>query len=85
MSKPYPGYPPSYNSVQQTGGFARTCVVIEFLTLGQLSSSELAIIQEQLEATVSKLRSNLVNVERTDVVLPDRFDPVLREGLRLNK
>lgn len=84
MEKPYPGFPPNYRSVQQTGGYSRTCVIIELLSLEQLSGSELAMVQEQLEATVARLQRGLANVEKTDVVLPDRFDPILREGLRLS-
>lgn len=82
--KPYPGYPPSYRVVDNTGGYTRTCLVIELLSLGALDSAQLALLQEQLEATVEKVKKQLAVVEVSQVVLPDRFDPVLREGLRLS-
>jgi len=85
MSKlPYPGFPPNYRSVQQTGGYARTCMVVELLSHGVLSSTELAVIQDQLEAALSRLQKGMPNIEKTDVVLQHRFDPALREGLRLS-
>jgi hypothetical protein len=80
---PYPGYPPSYKTVKETAGYRRNCLVLELLTLGELEPVALALIQEQLEATLERLGEQLPYLERTDVVLPDRFDPVLKEGLRL--
>lgn len=82
--KPYPGYPPNYKTVDETGGFKRTCVVLEFLSLGPLESTQLALIQEQLEALTERLQKQVVNIEGKDVILPDRFDPVLKQGLRLS-
>lgn len=85
MTKPpYPGYPPNYKIVDETAGYRRNCLVLEFLTLGELEPAALAMIQEQLEATLERLGKQLPYVERTDVVLPDRFDPVLKKGLRLS-
>lgn len=81
---PYPGYPPSYQVVEETGGYHRTCVVVELLSLGKLSGAELALVQEQLEACVEKLKNTMVVLEGAQVVMPDRFDPVLRGGLRLS-
>ena len=85
MKKPYPGYPPNYKIVDETGGFKRTCIVVELLSLGALSGAQLALAQEQLEATVERLKRSLAIVERSDVVLPDRFDPLLKAGLRLSR
>lgn len=82
--KPYPGYPPSYRTVDNTGGYTRTCLVVELLSLGALDQTQMALVQEQLEATVERLRRQLAVVEVSQVVTPDRFDPVLREGLRLS-
>lgn len=85
MSKrPYPGYPPSYRKVDETGGYTRTCLVVELLSLGSLDAVQMALVQEQLEATVERLRRQLAVVEVSQVVTPDRFDPTLREGLRLS-
>ena len=82
--KPYPGYPPTYKTVDQTAGYTRTCVVLEFLSMGPLDSVAQAQVQEQLEALVERLQMQIPYIEGTDVVLPDRFDPILREGLRLS-
>lgn len=85
MSKrPYPGYSPSYHKVDETGGYSRTCLVVELLSLGSLDAVQMALVQEQLEATVERLRRQLAVVEVSQVVTPDRFDRVLREGLRLS-
>jgi hypothetical protein len=81
---PYPGYPPNYTRVDETGGFTRTCIVIESLSLGPLDNTQKALIQEQLEALMDKLSRQVPIIERTDVVFPDRFDPILRKGLRLS-
>lgn len=84
MSKsPYPGYPPSYKDVTVVGGYYRTCLVIELISLDKLSGSEIAVILEKLEATIEKLKTSMVNLEKSDVVTPDRFDPILRASLRL--
>ncbi len=82
--KQYPGYPPSYKLVEKTGGYYRTCIVIDLLSLSKLHSSELAVIQEQLEAVMSRLCKTMPNIERSDVVLQNRFDRNLRDGLRLS-
>jgi len=82
--KPYPGFSPNYKTVDETAGFKRTCIVLEFLSIGPLESTHLALIQEQLEALTERLQRQIPYVENTDVVLPDRFDPVLKEGLRLS-
>jgi hypothetical protein len=82
--KPYPGFPPNYKAVDETAGYTRTCVVLEFLSLGPLDSVALAMVQEQLEALTERLQRRISYIENTDVILPDRFDPVLREGLRLS-
>jgi hypothetical protein len=85
MKKPYPGYPPNYKVVDDTGGYKRTCLVIEFLSLGGLDNTQLALVQEQLEATVERLKGQLrSSVEGAQVITPDRFDPVLKSGLRLS-
>ncbi len=80
---PYPGYAPSYRNVKKTGGYTRTCLVIELLSLGDLDNVQMAFIQEQLEATVEKMRQKVMTLESTQVVTPDRFDPLLQEGLRI--
>lgn len=82
MKAPYPGMAPSYKSVHKTGGYNRTCLVIELLSLGGLDSAQIAYVQEQLEAAVQKILPAVV--EKSQVVTPDRFDPILRDGLRLS-
>ena len=83
--KPYPGFPPSYEVVDENGGYKRTCFVIEFLSLGQLDNIQTAMIQEQLEAITQKISQNITCIEKTDVVLPDRFDRILCQGLRISQ
>lgn len=83
MNKPYPGYPPNYNDLSKVGGYARTCIVIELLTLEELSDTERAVIMEHLEQAVESLKKKTSMIESTDVVHSDRFDTQLREGLRI--
>jgi hypothetical protein len=86
MGLPYPGFPPSYKVVDETGGYKRTCLVIEFLSIGALDKVQMALIQERLEACVAGIHRSLVStVEKAQVVTPDRFDPIVCEGLRLSK
>lgn len=81
--KPYPGFPPNYKEVETTGGYRRTCFVLEFLSLGQLEPTQIAMIEEQVEAMVEKLGRGIPTVEKVEFVTQDRFDPILLEGLRL--
>jgi hypothetical protein len=84
--KPYPGYPPNYQVVDDTGGYHRNCFVIELLSLGPLDNTQMALVQEQLEAALDRLHHQLrASVEAAQVVTPDRFDPVLCAGLRLSR
>lgn len=80
---PYPGYPPSFTVVKRIGGFDRYCLVIELLSLGELSPIQIAMVKEQLEATLEKLRLSMAVIEKSQVVVPDRFDTLVRQGLRL--
>lgn len=82
--KPYPGFPPNYTGVDETGGFTRTCFVLEFLSLGSLEPAQQAMIEEQVSALAAKLANGLTNVERAEFVTPDRFDRKLSDGLRLS-
>lgn len=81
--KPYPGFPPNYREVEDTGGYRRTCFVVEFMSLGPLEPAQIAMIDEQMAALVDKLRQGIVTVEKAQFVTPDRFDRVLCDGLRL--
>tara|TARA_R110000751_G_scaffold23590_2_gene65151 strand:+ start:6335 stop:6592 length:258 start_codon:yes stop_codon:yes gene_type:complete len=85
MSKrPYPGYAPNYQHVDELGGFRRSCFIIDILSLENLSSVQIAIIQEQIEAAMSTISNNMHDIERSEVVSPDRFDRSLKDGLRLS-
>jgi len=84
MSKPYPGYSPSYRSVDKTGGCTRSCFVVEFLSLGTLEPAQKAMIEEQLSAMVAKLATGMPTVEKSEVIVQDRFDRKLLDGLRLS-
>ena len=80
--KQYPGYPPSYKEVPKMGGYSRQCLVVELLSLDKLDNTQIAQIQERLEAALSSLHLSSI-IEKTEVVTADRFDPILRRGLRL--
>ncbi len=80
---PYPEYSPNFRVVSTTGGYQRTCLVIELLTLAPLTGVELALVQEQLEATLDKIRRQLATLEISKVISTDQFDRLLLEGLRL--
>ncbi len=79
---PYPGYPPSYRRVDKTGGFTRTCLVLEILSLGGLTDAELTHVTEQLEAAMARILPAVI--EKSQVVTQDRFDRLLLDGLRLS-
>jgi len=81
MGNPYPGYPPSFKVISKVGDYSRTCLVIELLSLGEIDNTQLAYIKERLEATIHNLR--LSNIEKFEIALPDQFDRVVRDGLRL--
>ena len=82
MKRPYPAYPPNYKIIPKVGGYSRQCFVIELLCLEELNNVQIAQIQENLEAALDNLPLNPI-IEKTEVVAPDRFDPILRQGLRL--
>lgn len=82
MSKPYPSFHPSYKTVPKVGGYARECLVVELLSLDKLDQTQLAQIREQLEAAIDNLHINAI-IEKKEVVTSDRFDPLVRQGLRL--
>lgn len=81
--KPYPGFPPNYQEIPETGGYKRTCFVLEFLTLGPLSDAQVALIEEQMGAVADKLLHSMSIAEKVDFVVPARFDRPLCEGLRI--
>lgn len=85
MKKPYPGFPPNYKEVSKIGGMTRTCFVIEFRSDGSLSNTQLAMIEEQVAAAVSKVASKIPTVDKVELVSQDRFDPILLESLRLSR
>ena len=83
MPAPYPGYPPNYEIVKKTGDYTRNCIVLELRSLGPLTNVQLAIIQEQLEASLAKIVRQIPTIEGVDTILSSRFDSILRKGLRL--
>lgn len=82
---PYPGFPPNYTELTDIGGLRRNCLVIEIRSLGNLSPAQLAVVQEQLEATAANLKSRIATIESIELVAANRFDTLLRAGLRLPK
>jgi len=83
MPKPYPGYPPSYKTISKVGNYVRQCLVVELLSIDGLNNVQIAQIKERLEATIADIKTKIPIIERSDIVSQDRFDPVLRQGLRL--
>jgi hypothetical protein len=81
--KPYPGYPPNYRHIEKVGGLSRRCMIIELLTLDQLSPQEEAQIFEALELAITNTIKKHQNVEKLKLVSQDSFDTMLLEGLRL--
>jgi hypothetical protein len=53
------------------------------LSIGRLTDIELAKLQESLEFTLANFKDVCKHVEGIDVVLPDRFDSKVMEGLRI--
>lgn len=81
MLAPYPGYTPAIKVVEKTGGYTRTCMVVELLSLDSLTAAQLTHIKEQLEAALGRILPSYL--EKVRVILPEQFDSPLREGLRL--
>lgn len=80
---PYPGFPPNYKEVSETGGLKRTCFVLEFRSSHDLTNTQLAMIEEQISALAKKLAFRIPSVDTVEFVVPKRFDRILLEGLRL--
>jgi len=83
MNKPYPGYSPNYRQVKTTGSLNRTCLVVDILSLDVLSDAQIAVLQEQLSAQLNTICKKMQNIEKTEIIVPSRFDRLLKEGLRL--
>jgi len=84
MTAPYPGYPPNYKIIDVLGGMNRTCLVIEILSLGPMDEIQLALVRDQLEGTLDRLRRSMPAMEKFKAVLPSQFDKQLRDGLRIS-
>lgn len=83
MSAPYPGFPPNYAKVQQTGGLTRRCFVVEIRSLGELDNVQLALVRGALEMAADNLKRRVAIIEKVDVATHDRFDTILSQALRL--
>jgi hypothetical protein len=81
--KPYPGFSPNFKVVPATGGLRRTCFVLEFRSAGDLTNTQIAMIEEQMSALAARLAKRIPNVDTAEFVSPKRFDRILLEGLRL--
>ena len=57
--------------------------MVEVLSSVELTPVELAQIRELMEATIDTLKRRIVSVEKSQVVMPNRFDTLLRAGLRI--
>lgn len=81
---PYPGFPPNYTSIDRIVGLHRDVVVIEFLSLSKLSKEELADSIEILKDAITVIKKrHKENIDMVTPVTSDRFDRLLRDGLRL--
>jgi hypothetical protein len=58
-------------------------MVVELLSLQELDEVQLAQVQERLEAAAELILRQMPTMERYEVAGPERFDPPLRQGLRL--
>jgi hypothetical protein len=81
--EPYPGISPLYKVVSHTAGFSRTCLVIELLSVGGLSEEQLSFIRDQVDGFMERLGSSLAELEKSKTIIPQQFDTLLRQGLRL--
>jgi len=79
MPAPYPSYPPNLSVVSKTGGFYRTCVVLDLYTIEPITPAQLSQIEDQIGLTVSKMKT----IHSSDVVGPNRFTTQLLNALRL--
>lgn len=82
QNKPYPGFPPTYQSVPVYGGFHRDVLVVDILSTEGLSEIERASLKEQIEALVMKNR-NSMSIQKATVASKENFDHVLARALRL--
>lgn len=81
--KSYPGFSPNFKVVPATGGLKRTCFVLEFRSQGNLTNTQIAMIEEQISALADKLAKGIPSVDTAEFISPERFDRILLEGLRL--
>lgn len=81
---PYPGFPPNFKIIDEINGLSRQCFVVEIRSRDQLSQEHIAMIKEQVEGTINKLKSKITTIENMELVYQDRFDRVLTDGLRLS-
>jgi hypothetical protein len=81
--KPYPGVNPSIKTISKMGGLHRSCFVIDVLSGEKLSNTQQAVVEEHLQAHLNKIVNLMPAVEKAEVIHPERFDPLVLEGLRL--
>tara|TARA_R110000751_G_scaffold298207_2_gene408089 strand:- start:75 stop:344 length:270 start_codon:yes stop_codon:yes gene_type:complete len=83
--KPYPGFDPSKKSVRKVGGLSRNCFVCEVLSDEPLSNTQKAAIEEHTQAYLQDLVNLMPGIRKAEIIHPDRFDPLVVEGLRLKE
>ena len=83
--KPYPGCNPSVKTIIKKGGLHRSCFVVDVLSHEELSNTQQAVIEEHVQAYINKLVNLMPAIEAAEIIHPERFDPILQEGLRLKK
>ncbi len=79
---PYPGYPPSYEIVDKTGGYHRDVLVIELLKEGPITNVDQSYLKEQIEALLYRIAEEKKVINKAAVYTSDTFDTQLRKSLR---
>lgn len=83
MSLPYPNIPPQYRKVEKVGPYYRNVMVVEVLSTSPLDDTSRSHAREYLEAALDDTVARIKAVYSVEVVTSERFDPMLRDGLRL--
>ena len=79
----YPSIPPNFGVVKVSGGFTRSCFVVELLSIGDFTPVQKAWFKERLEAALKGLQLQLPIVEKFIVSSDDQFNRPLTDALHL--
>jgi hypothetical protein len=79
-SPPYPNIPPNYQTVDETGGFRRSCYVLELLVIGEFDPIRRAALEDAIGVIIERFSE----IEKHDLVRSDRFTTDLRRLLHVS-